>query len=245
MTSVHTYKSSVKVDLTQCNIMEKGNPELRIKIRKIIQDINNDPEKLYQMEEQCAVCKKTFKPLLQHLSHSESCKENFPLSKIFILRLPSSIKLSECICKCCNKSFKITSILKHLKHKTKLNCISKYTDDELNYFKETSTKITKQKAKKWRKKNKEYYASHRSTYYQNNKEKSSEYYIKNKRQIAKRKSDYYIKNQAEISKKHSAYYQNSKVIRKYHQKFKNALGNRDYEKQCNILFMLKKSSYRN
>ena len=235
MTSVHIYKSSVKVDLTQCDNMEKDNTKLRIKIRKIIKDINNDPEKLHQNEKMCHVCKKTFNLLLQHLSHSESCKENYPLSKIFILRLPSSIKMSECVCKCCNKRFKITSILKHLKHKTKLNCVSKYTDDELKYFKETSAIISKQKAKKWRKKNKEYYASHRSTYYQNNKEKFSEYYIKNKRQIAKRKSDHYVKNQAEISKRHSSYYQNSKVIRKYHRKFKNALSNNDYEKQCHIL----------
>ena len=219
--------------------MEKGNNKLRTKILNIIQNLNNDSEILNLTEQPCHVCKKTFKPLLQHVLHSESCKENYPLSKFFILRLPPGIKLPDWVCKCCKKKFQITSILKHLKHKTKLNCVGKYTDDELIYFKEIAAKITKYKAQKWRKKNKDYYASHRSSYYQNNRDvfakKSSQYYIENKSHIAKRKSDNYIQNQAQIAKRHSAYYENAKVIRKYHQKFMKALRTNDYEKQCKIL----------
>ena len=106
-----------------------------------------------------------------------------------------SIRLTHFNCKCCKKRLKSTSILRHLRQKTKLNCISSYTEEELKSFKEKATKRTKFKIAKWRNKNEQYYASHRKDYYQKNKDR-----------IAKRESEHYHKNKDSIKKRQAEYY---------------------------------------
>ena len=100
-------------------------------------------------------------------------------------------------CKCCKKRLWTNRILQHLNHATKSDCKSNYSEDELNKLKEASQKRSANLRKKWKKKNKTYYASQRAGYYQVNKytlsKKSSEYYSKNKDKISKRQSEYYQK----------------------------------------------------
>ena len=124
-----------------------------------------------------------------------------------------SIRLTHLNCKCCKKRLKSTSILRHLSQKTKLNCISSYTEDELKSFKEKATKRTKFKIAKWRNKNEQYYANQRKHYYYENKEKiakkEAEHYAKNKRKL-----QYYHKNKDSI-KKAEYYRQRGKYTKKF------------------------------
>ena len=72
-------------------------------------------------------------------------------------------------CKCCKKRLWSNRILQHLNHATKSDCKSNYSEDELNKLKEASQKRSANLRKKWKKKNKTYYASQRAGYYQVNK----------------------------------------------------------------------------
>ena len=112
----------------------------------------------------------------------------------------SGTKLTRIVCKCCKKKFKSNRILHHLNSHTKLNCISKYSEDELNSLKQESKKRSANLRKKWKIKNKTYYASQRAAHYEINKYKlskqSAEYYATNKEKVLKRQSQYYLKRKA-------------------------------------------------
>ena len=56
-------------------------------------------------------------------------------------------------CKKCKKAYKSNSILKHLKQNQKQNCLSKYTEEELDKMKQNSKKLSKHKETLWKEKN--------------------------------------------------------------------------------------------
>ena len=66
---------------------------------------------------------------------------------------------SQVNCKCCNKSLKVTSILKHLGQKSKWDCKGSYTEAELASLKEEAEKRRRSKTAKWKSKNQQYYST--------------------------------------------------------------------------------------
>ena len=115
---------------------------------------------------------------------------------------------SQVNCKCCNKSLKVTSILKHLGQKSKWDCKGSYTEAELASLKEEAETRRRSKTAKWKSKNQQYYSTQRRDYYEKNKEV-----------IAKKDSEKYQKNKKKINKKHAEYYKKNKYKLKYISKF--------------------------
>ena len=97
-------------------------------------------------------------------------------------------------CKFCRKTFKSTSILKHLSQ-TKKDCKLHYSEEELKSMKNDSIKRARYKERKWRTKHSGYYANYRADHYKRNKEillkEQAEFDAKNRDKIKLRKSTYY------------------------------------------------------
>ena len=82
---------------------------------------------------------------------------------------PSTSKSSPMIqdvqCKKCFKNLKNNSILKHLSQSRKQNCMSEYTEEEINGLKKDSKKLTEQKKNLWKQKNKDHEANYAAERY--------------------------------------------------------------------------------
>ena len=80
-------------------------------------------------------------------------------------------------CKGCNKGFQSNSILKHL-NQTKKNCLSHYSEEDINFLKEQSKKLSNHKERLWKYKNLDSKVA----------EHSAKYYHANKVQICKKRA---------------------------------------------------------
>ena len=109
-------------------------------------------------------------------------------------------------CQICMKSFKNTSILRHIGHSE--NCRKEYSEIELEKLRATANMRKLGQLKEIKKKT--YNSQKRS-------DENKRYHENNKKQILTRKQDYYKANKNEIRSKQHEYHESKKTLAKFYE----------------------------